>query len=68
MAACDARGTLAYPVGVVPAGQGEMTEVVALVAEYEPVEVVIGLPRSLSGGEGPAATAVRAKAQTLADA
>ncbi|MFP5282121.1 MAG: Holliday junction resolvase RuvX, partial [Actinomycetes bacterium] len=42
--------------------------VVALVAEYEPVEVVVGLPRSLSGGEGPAATAVRAKAQTLADA
>lgn len=37
-----------------------------LVEEYEPVEVVIGLPRSLSGGEGPAAAKVRVFAQELA--
>ncbi|HZG06608.1 MAG TPA: Holliday junction resolvase RuvX, partial [Streptomyces sp.] len=34
--------------------------------EYEPLEVVVGLPRSLSGREGPAAARVRAFAGTLA--
>lgn len=37
-----------------------------LVEEYEPIEVVVGLPRSLKGGEGPAAVKVRAFAQELA--
>ena len=32
------------------------------------MEVVVGLPRSLSGGEGPAATKVRAFARALARA
>ena len=36
--------------------------------EYEPIEVVVGLPRSLSGGEGPAAAKVRAFAGQLARA
>ncbi|WP_069622559.1 Holliday junction resolvase RuvX, partial [Streptomyces niveus] len=39
---------------------------VQLVEEYEPIEVVIGLPRSLSGGEGPAAVKVRAFAGEVA--
>ncbi len=34
--------------------------------EYEPIEVVVGLPRSLKGGEGPAAAKVRAFARELA--
>jgi putative Holliday junction resolvase len=37
-----------------------------LVAEYEPIEVVVGLPRSLNGGEGPAAAKVRAFAGNVA--
>ncbi|MFD5698785.1 Holliday junction resolvase RuvX, partial [Streptomyces lasiicapitis] len=37
-----------------------------LVEEYEPIEVVVGLPRSLKGGEGPAAVKVRGFAQELA--
>ncbi|CAM5281776.1 Putative pre-16S rRNA nuclease [Streptomyces californicus] len=40
----------------------------ALVEEYEPIEVVLGLPRSLGGGEGPAAAKVRAFAQEFARA
>jgi putative Holliday junction resolvase len=40
----------------------------ALAAEYEPLEVVLGLPRSLSGGEGPAAGKVRGFAERLARA
>ena len=37
-----------------------------LVDEYEPLEVVVGLPRSLKGGEGPAAVKVRGFTQELA--
>jgi putative Holliday junction resolvase len=36
------------------------------VEEYEPIEVLIGLPRSMNGGEGPAAAKVRAFAQEVA--
>lgn len=68
VAACDPAGTLAYPVGAVPAGRDEVAALVRLVVEYAPVEVVVGLPRSLSGGEGPAATAVRARTARLAAA
>jgi putative pre-16S rRNA nuclease len=68
VAACDRAGTLAYPVATLPAGEGEVDRIVALVAEYEPIEVVVGLPRSLSGAEGPAAAKVRARATALATA
>ncbi|KIF73536.1 Holliday junction resolvase, partial [Streptomyces sp. 150FB] len=34
--------------------------------EYEPIEIVIGLPRSLNGREGPAAEKVRAFALEVA--
>ena len=37
-----------------------------IIAEDEAVEVVVGLPRSLSGGEGPAAVKVRDFAGRLA--
>jgi len=66
VAACDPAGTLAYPVGVVPAGPDEVAAVVRLIAEYTPIEVVVGLPRSLSGGEGPAAARVRVRTGRLA--
>jgi putative Holliday junction resolvase len=39
-----------------------------LVTEYEVVEVVIGLPRTLAGREGPAAEAARAYAEELTPA
>lgn len=66
MAACDPDGVLAYPLATVPAGPGELDRVGALVSEHEPLEVVVGLPRSLSGADGPAATKVRARAEALA--
>ncbi|MFT4165335.1 MAG: Holliday junction resolvase RuvX [Microlunatus sp.] len=68
VAACDPGGTLAYPVEAVPAGPGAIGRILALVAEYEPIEIVVGLPRSLSGGEGPAAATVRAQVAELAGA
>jgi putative Holliday junction resolvase len=66
VAACDGAATLAFPVATVAAGDGELDRLLALIVEYEPVEIVVGLPRSLSGGEGPAAAKVRARASALA--
>ena len=72
MAACDPAGVLAYPLDTVAAGPGALAALVRLVKEHEPVEVVMGLPRSLSGRSGPAAvkvsTAASALQQALADA
>jgi putative Holliday junction resolvase len=59
---------MAYPYATVPAGGAELTAIVALVGELEPIEVFVGLPRSLSGGEGPAAAKSRQRATALAQA
>jgi putative Holliday junction resolvase len=67
-AACDADGVLAFPVSTVPAGADEIGALAAVVTEYRPIEVLVGLPRSLSGGEGPAAAQARARAERLARA
>ena len=66
VARSDPSGFLATPVETVPRGQGDLARLAALVAEEEAVEVVVGLPRSLSGGEGPAAARVREFAGRLA--
>src|SRR5687767_14088652 len=67
-AACDKDGVLAYTVNTVRAGADEIAGLGALVAEYEPIEVLVGFPRSLSGGEGPAAGKARERAVRLAGA
>lgn len=66
VAACDPDATLAFPVSTVTAGPGAHATLLALIAQYEPIEIVVGLPRSLSGKEGPAAVRVRAAALALA--
>ncbi|GHF39218.1 putative pre-16S rRNA nuclease [Streptomyces mashuensis] len=68
VATCDPDGLLATPVETVPGRDipAAHKRLVAVVAEYEPIEVVVGLPRSLSGREGPAATKVRTFARELA--
>lgn len=65
VASCDPDGLLATPVETVPAGSRARARIAAIVAEYEAIEVVVGLPRSLSGREGPAAAKVRAFAYGL---
>ena len=65
-ARCDPSGFLATPVETVRRGRGDLARLARLVAEEEAVEVVVGLPRSLSGGEGPAAAKVRDFAAALA--
>ncbi|RFU84252.1 Holliday junction resolvase RuvX [Streptomyces triticagri] len=68
VASCDPDGVLATPVETVPGRDvpAAHRRLRQLVEEYEPIEVVVGLPRSLSGGEGPAAAKVRAFTQELA--
>lgn len=68
VASSDPDGLLATPVETVPGRDvpAAQRRLGALVEEYEPLEVLVGLPRSLSGDEGPAAVKVRAFAQELA--
>ncbi|MFJ6213681.1 Holliday junction resolvase RuvX [Streptomyces sp. NPDC092296] len=66
VASCDPDGLLATPVETVPAGGAARARIAAIAAEYEAIEVVVGLPRSLNGREGPAAAKVRAFAVGLA--
>ncbi len=65
VAASDPDGILAHPVTTVAAGPEALGRLRALVTEYEPLEVVLGLPRNLAGLEGPAAVAVRVVATEL---
>ncbi|GAA3630389.1 Holliday junction resolvase RuvX [Microlunatus ginsengisoli] len=67
VAACDHAAMLSFPVATIQAGDGELERILAVVEEYAPVEVVVGLPRSLSGQEGPAAARIRVRTQALAD-
>ena len=68
VAACDADGTVAYPVTMVRAGPDEIAGLLSVVREYGPIEVLVGLPRSMTGGEGPAAVRARERAERLARA
>jgi putative Holliday junction resolvase len=66
VARSDPSGFLATPVETVRRGRGDLARIAAIAAEEEAVEVVVGLPRSLSGREGPAAAKVREFARALA--
>src|SRR3954462_9778475 len=57
---------LATPVETVRRGKGDLRRIGQILTEEEAVEVVVGLPRSLSGGGGPAAAKVREFAGRLA--
>ncbi|GAA1398623.1 Holliday junction resolvase RuvX [Luteococcus peritonei] len=71
VAACDADRILAYPVETVPNLPKDpaqtLRRIEQLVAEYEPVEVLLGLPISLAGDEGLAAQRMREVAAQLTD-
>jgi putative Holliday junction resolvase len=58
-----AKGGKAIRSAGVPA---DMARIADEAAERQTLEVLVGLPRSLSGGEGPAAKAARAYATALA--
>lgn len=66
VAACDPDGVLATPVRTVARGRGDLRQIAQIAAERDAIEVLVGLPRSLSGTEGPAADAARDFARALA--
>ncbi len=71
VARSDPSGFLATPVETVRRGKGDLARISRILAAEEAdgspvVEVVVGLPRSLSGSEGPAAAKVREFAGRLA--
>lgn len=66
VARSDPSGFLASPIETVARGRGDLARITEILAECEAVEVVVGLPRSLSGGEGPAAAKVRLFTRELA--
>jgi putative Holliday junction resolvase len=68
VAKCDPDGVLATPYATVRAGEREVADLLAVLAEVEPIEVVVGLPTSLAGTDGPAARKVRERAGRLATA
>lgn len=67
VARCDPSGMIATPVETVRSGKGDLRRLGQLVRNEEAVEVVVGLPRSLGGGDGPAAAKVRELARRLAE-
>lgn len=66
VARSDPSGLLATPVETVRRGRGDVRRIGDLVVEVEAVEVIVGLPRSLKGTEGPAAEKVRRFAGRIA--
>jgi putative Holliday junction resolvase len=69
VAISDPHGVLATPVTTLArnaAGGTDLVALAALVTEYEVVEVVVGLPKTLRGTDGPAVTAARAYGDALA--
>jgi putative holliday junction resolvase len=66
VARSDPGGILASPLTVLRSGPGQLDELAALAAGADAIEVIVGLPTSLSGREGAAATAARGFAADLA--
>ncbi|MGV9824837.1 MULTISPECIES: Holliday junction resolvase RuvX [unclassified Gordonia (in: high G+C Gram-positive bacteria)] len=69
VAVCDPDGILATPVETVrhsPGDNGDIDRIAALVSEYEAVEVIVGLPKTLRNTSGPAADKARAFGTRLA--
>lgn len=74
VASSDPGGILATPVETVPRSKvngpaaPDVARVCAIVEEYEAVEIVIGLPRTLRGESGSAVKAAEGFARALAEA
>lgn len=69
VARSDPRGVLAVPVTTLardPVHQRDVADLVGLIAEYEAVGVVVGLPWTLAGREGVSAQLARGYGAQLA--
>jgi putative Holliday junction resolvase len=68
VARSDASGTLAVPEATLDARKDWLEAFARLVSEYEPMEILVGLPVSLDGREHAAAQRVREVAGRISDA
>lgn len=66
VARSDPAGVLATPLTVLRRGKRSLDALASLAAAEEAMEILVGLPRSLSGREGPAAVAAKRFAADLA--
>jgi putative Holliday junction resolvase len=68
VARSDATGTLAVPECTLDGRKDWISELARLVADNQPIEVIVGLPVSLDGKEHAAAQRVRAVVEQIASA
>jgi putative pre-16S rRNA nuclease len=66
VARSDPGGLLASPLEVVRRGRGDLDRLAELAARDDALEVIVGLPTTLAGREGPAAAEARKLASALA--
>jgi len=66
VARCDPGGSLASPLTTVTRGKGDLARLAELAGSNGAIEVIVGLPRTLSGTEGKAAADARGFARELA--
>ena len=66
VARSDPGGVLASPLEVIAHGRGDLDRLARLVASHDALEVIVGLPTTLAGREGPAAAGARQVASALA--
>ncbi len=68
VAVCDPNGIISSPLAVLATEKKHLaTEIQAIFAEYEPVQIFIGLPKQLSGIEGVSAEKARSFGDFLAE-
>jgi putative holliday junction resolvase len=67
VAVSDELGLVASPVRTVDIKREGWAGLVEAIQQYEPVEVIVGLPTGMSGHEGPQAAEVRSFAANLAE-
>lgn len=66
VARCDPDGMLAVPVETVPRSDTSIDRIAELAAEWEPIEIVVGLPVNMRGEDTPSTQDARGFAALLA--
>lgn len=66
VARCDDAGLLATPLVTISRGPGDLDQLGALAVQHLAIEFVVGLPLTMDGQVGPAATGVEAFVAELA--
>lgn len=65
VARSDPDGMLAIPVETVPRDERSLARIAELAAEYEPLEIVVGLPVNMQGADTPSTVDAREFAAAL---